>query len=133
MENPIDFDVCCKPKENVIKVAGEWTAKIHDISIHDALKSVRHAINRDGYIQVFIGCGWDDLPKLHEQLPDFVQVESCVVTQASYSPSACDGYCDKHKLLHVEQECPVCNGFYISHVVGGVPIINPNYKSKIRS
>ncbi len=130
MENPINFDICCKPIENCTKAVAEWTAKIHDISIHDAIKSVRFAIKRDGYIQVFIGCGWDDLSELREQLPNFVDVESCVVTQASYSPATCNSYCDKHKLLYVTQECPVCSGFYISRVVSGMSILNPNYTSK---
>lgn len=124
MENPIDFDIWCKLEENATKAASVWTANIHSIAILDAFKVVRNSLNQDGYVQIFVGCGWDDIPRFQQKLPDFTQQGSCVVTESSYRPSTCTGYCEKHLLRHTSQVCPVCEGFYISHIIDGKRIVS---------
>lgn len=123
MENPADFDVWCKVKEGTAKSVAEWTAKIHSISVIDALGAVRESLGKDGYIQVYVGCGWDDFPELCKELPYFVQQDSCVTTESTYRPSVCSGFCEKHSLRYVVQECPVCAGFYINRVIDGKRIL----------
>lgn len=124
MENPIDFDIWCKLDADAVKAAAVWTANIHSIALLDAYKVVRDSVNQDGYVQIFVGIGWDDVPRLQQELPDFVQKGSGVVTESSYRPSACTGYCAKHLLRYASQTCPVCEGFYISRVVDGKRIVS---------
>lgn len=119
MENPSEFDIWCKLAEGGVKAAAMWTANIHSIALLDAYKVVRASVNQDGYVQIFVGAGWDDISRLRHGLPDFVQQGSGIVTVSSYRPSACTGFCEKHLLQDVGQTCPVCEGIYISRVVDG--------------
>lgn len=119
MENPVDFDIWCKVNEGTTKSVAEWTSKIHSIAVLEALKAVRESLAQDGYIQIYVGCGWHDLPMFCQELPDFVQKDTRVTTESTYRPSFCPRFCAVHLLKYVAQECPVCTGFYISHVVDG--------------
>lgn len=119
MDNPIDFDVWCRIEDGSQKLAATWTANMNSQYIIDAFKIVRDSIKIDGYIQIFVRCGWDDIPGLLLKLPDFVKKDTFIITQSSYRPSDCPRYCEIHSLRYVAQLCPVCNGFYISNVING--------------
>lgn len=117
-EDHVDFDIWGKIKEGKLKDAINWTANIHSISISDALQSVRFASSKNGYIQIFLRCGWNDISEHLQKLPDFVLHDSYAITESSFEPFACS-YCEKHNLWHAKAPCPVCSGLYISHVIDG--------------
>lgn len=119
MDHPFSFDVSCKVKEGGAKAAAEWLANTHSIGMIDAYKIVREAIRRDSHIAIFVHCGWDDIPRLQQALPEFAQQGNCLVSEFSYPPSSCPWYCDRHLLRYANSTCPVCAGTYISRVVDG--------------
>jgi hypothetical protein len=119
LDHPFDFDIWCKVDESRIKDVAAWSATRHSIALLDAYKAVRASIERDGYVQIFVECGWDDIPRLKQALPDFVKNDSSLISESSYRPLACPHYCKTHSLWYAHRTCPVCDGFYISKVVDG--------------
>ena len=120
MENPVDFDIWCTIKSGGVKSAVSWIERLHEVDLSEALKILK---NKDGYIQVFKNCGWDDIPECLRNLPEFANEDSWVITESSYSPSFSEGKCDMHKVQLSNGVCPVCNGFYISRVIDGRRIL----------
>lgn len=123
MENPASFDIWCKINDKATKAAAIWLMNIYPLSIIDAYKFVRDWVKADGYTLVFVNVGWDDIPMLQQQLPDFVQQGSAVITETSYGLSQCTEYCVEHMLRYVSKKCPVCEGNYANRVVDGVMVV----------
>ena len=117
--NPPDFDVWGKMHPGAMRAAAAWTAKMQAISMLDAYKTVRHSLAEHGRVQIAVRCGWEDVGRLLQVLPAFVAAESCLVSQATYLPERCGGYCAQHGLHYARQACPLCEGDYISHVIDG--------------
>lgn len=129
MEDPIDFDVWCRLQPGHMKEAAAWTAKMHGIALVDAYKSVQESSLGDGYVQIYVRCGWSDIPKLRGNLPDFAQKDTCAITESSYRPAECPRHCLHHSLRYAIESCPICSGFYIDRVVDGKRIVaNTNGK-----
>lgn len=122
MEGPTEFDVCARIDPNERKAAVAWTARLFAISNLEAYKSIDKLLTVDAHVQIFAGCGWDDIPQLRKDLPTFARVDSVVITESSYPPSLCSRYCEVHSLKHGCPDCPVCEGNYISRVVDGKKI-----------
>lgn len=123
MENPASFDIWCKINDKATKAAAIWLMNIYPLSIIEAYKLVRDSVKEDGYTLVFVNVGWDDIPRLQQELPEFVQQGSDVITERSYTTSQCTGYCVEHKLWYVSRKCPVCEGNYASRVVDGMIVV----------
>lgn len=119
MENPPDFDVWGNIHAGMMKSAATWTARMHAISPVAAYMTVREALQEHGHVQIAVHCGWEEIASVLQDLPAFVQPGSCIVSQSTYLPAKCAGYCVKHGLHYVRQTCPVCDGDYISHVING--------------
>lgn len=122
MEGPIDFDIWCivdkQYKEDVIS----WVEDLHGISKLEATKIVLPALRNNDYLQIFTEVGWDDVSKLKNDLPTFV--DSYRITESTYKPGDYLSMCDEHQLLYArEGGCPVCNGFYVKTNKDGVKIV----------
>lgn len=123
MENPASFDIWGKIHEKSVKVAAEWKMNMVPITLIDAYKLVRDSVKVDGYTEIFVNVGWDDIPRLQQELPEFVQQGSAVITERSYTPSQCTGYCVEHMLRYISKICPVCAGNYVNRVVDGMIVV----------
>jgi hypothetical protein len=113
INDPADFDIWAKVDKNALISVVDWVSKQKSASRLEVLRAISPSIKKDKYIQVYGGYGWNELPKLLNSLPSFIENGSAVMTEQDCSPDYNVDYCKTHNLYHRPSQCPICIGNYI--------------------
>lgn len=113
MNDPAEFDIWAKVNKDSSKLVASWLADQLSIGMMDAYKVISPEVKSGKYVQIFTGYGWNNLPRLLDNLPDFVVAGSAVFAEEGCSPDDPVVFCDLHKLYHNPGSCPICSGNYI--------------------
>lgn len=111
--DPSEFDIWSKVNNDSSKLVACWLADQLSIGMMDAYKVISPEVKSGKYVQIFTGYGWNNLPGLLDNLPDFVVGGSAVFAEEGCSPDYPVDFCESHKLYHHPGPCPVGSENYI--------------------
>ncbi|MFC4158791.1 hypothetical protein [Chitinimonas lacunae] len=110
LDNPADFGVWGRVYPEKMSAFRSWIAADLGISQLTAQKIFGAAAKDSGLVQFHSGYGWLEIPFLLENLPDFIEAETILVSVSDVQPTGGEGHCKIHNVFFGKGTCPVCSG-----------------------
>lgn len=113
--DPSDFSIWAKVHADKLSSFLSWASKEYGIPVLEAHKIFHESIKNGDIVQIYSGYGWDDIPELLRNMPDFVVKGTELVSASEAEPCDLANYCEIHHVYYRGRECPVCSGDIIHH------------------
>lgn len=117
LADPQDFSIWAMTLENKAAAYRNWMANEHNITQFEAHQYYGYPDKAPRLVQLHEGYGWQDIPRLFEQLPDFIDKSTVKVATSGvnlrFKPGR-EPYCEQHQLHHRGHTCPVCADNFVN-------------------
>ena len=113
LDDPADFSIWAVISSGKVGEFRQWMAsqkKSTELSVH---QMYGQALKTHEPIQLYSGLGWEEVARLLEFLPAFVEPSSAKVSETDLFPGPSTPYCAEHHLYHRGSACPISAGNFI--------------------